>query len=75
MADLPLFDVMSKIVGHEGGVTLYLVYIVLPLCVQLCTLEYRRRGRDNALQQRLKELHEGAQVTVASDNLLRLDFE
>ena len=37
--------------------------------------EYRRRGRDNALQQRLKELHEGAQVTVASDNLLRLDFE
>ena len=37
--------------------------------------EYRRRDRDNALQQRLKELREGAQVTVASGNLLRLDFE
>lgn len=62
----------------------YLLHMIAVQAEQLLPLsqvrwqaeaEYRRRGRDNALQQRLKELHEGAQVTVASENLLRLDFE
>ena len=37
--------------------------------------EYRRRGRDTALDTILRELRQQAQITVASNNLLRLDFE
>lgn len=50
---------------------------ILPLSeVQLqVEAEYRRRGRDTALDTRLRELRQQAQITVASNNLLRLDFE
>jgi len=37
--------------------------------------EYRRRGRDTALDTMLRELRQQAQITVASNNLLSLDFE
>jgi hypothetical protein len=37
--------------------------------------EYRRRGRDAALDTMLRELRQQAQITVASNNLLSLDFE
>ena len=50
---------------------------ILPLSeVQLqVEAEYRRRGRDTALDTILGELRQQAQITVASNNLLRLDFE
>ena len=50
---------------------------ILPLSeVQLqVEAEYRRRGRDTALDTILRELRQQAQITVASNNLLRLDFE
>lgn len=50
---------------------------ILPLSeVQLqVEAEYRRRGRDTALDTILVELRQQAQITVASNNLLRLDFE
>jgi len=71
----------APIMRPEAVYLLHMVTVqaeqVLPLSqVRLqAEAEYRRRDRDNALQQRLKELREGAQVTVASGNLLRLDFE
>ena len=37
--------------------------------------EYRRRGRDAALDTMLRELRQQAQITGASNNLLSLDFE
>jgi hypothetical protein len=50
---------------------------ILPLSeVQLqVEAEYKRRGRDAALDTMLRELRQQAQITVASNNLLRLDFE
>ena len=71
----------APIIRPEAVYLLHMISLqaeqILPLSqVRLqAEAEYRRRGRDNALEQRLQELRHGAQVIVASDNLLRLDFE